>query len=115
MELARNTTWQTAMPMAKVDMQGLTTEERKAVLDETPMGAVLFFRGHEMMYLGSENGTYYVISAVGNIIDPMGSKNVQRISSVVINTLDTKRGNGNTWLDELTMIIVPFAERQTAE
>ena len=114
LELARNTTWQTAMPMAKVDMQGMTTEERKTVLDQTPMGAVLYFRGHEMMYLGSENGQYYVISSVGNIIDPMGSKNVQRISGIVINTLDTRRGNGNTWLDELTTVIVPFAEGQTA-
>ncbi len=115
LELARNTTWQTAMPMAKVDLQGMTTEERKAVLDETPMGAVLYFRGHEMMYLGCENGTYYVISAIGNIIDPMGSKNVQRISSVVINTLDTRRGNGNTWLDDLTTVIVPFEDGLTAE
>lgn len=115
LELARNTTWQTAMPMEKMDLQGMTTEERKAVLDTVPMGAILFFRGHEMMYLGSENGQYYVINSIGNIIDPMGSKNVQRISSIVVNTLDTRRGNGNTWLDELTTVIVPFGDMQTTE
>jgi cell wall-associated NlpC family hydrolase len=115
LELARNTTWQTAMPMEKMELQGMTTEERKVLLDTVPMGAILFFRGHEMMYLGTENGQYYVINSIGNIIDPMGSKNIQRISSIVVNTLDTRRGNGNTWLDELTTVIVPFGAMQMTE
>ena len=108
MELARNTTWQTAMPMAKIDMKLMAKEERIKMLEALPFGTILFFKGHEMMYLGSENGKFYVISAVGIIMHPENAGVRQRISSVVVNTLDTKRANGNTWLDELTVALVPY-------
>lgn len=108
LELARNTTWQSAMPMAKVDMQYMCREERISVLDALPAGSVLFFNGHEMMYLGSENGKYYVVSSVGTIMQPENPSLRQRIRSTVISTLDVKRANGNTWLDDLTVAMVPF-------
>lgn len=107
-ELARNTTWQTSMPMAKVDMKNMAKEERIKMLDGLTIGTILYISGHEMMYLGSDNGKYYVISAVGTIMQPENPKVRQRICSVAINTLDVKRANGNTWLDELTCAIVPY-------
>ena len=108
MELARNTTWQSSMPMAKINMQGMLKEERIRVLEGIPFGSILYFNGHEMMYLGAENGKYYVISAVGSMMQP-GSPSVrQRIRSFVVNTLEVKRANGNSWLDELTLAIVPY-------
>lgn len=108
LELARNTTWQTAMPMAKVDLRNMCREERVAVLDALPVGTILFFSGHEMLYLGKSSGNYYVISAVGSIMQP-GSESVkQRIRSVILNTLDIKRANGKTWMDELTDAVVPY-------
>jgi len=108
LELARNTTWQTAMPVAGVDMNGMCREERIAVIDALPLGSILYFKGHEMMYLGSENGRYYVISAVGSIMEPSGSGARQRMRSIVINTLDIKRANGLNWLDSLTYANVPY-------
>lgn len=108
LELARNTTWQSAMPMAKVDMQYMCREERISVLEALPAGSVLYFNGHEMMYLGSESGKYYVVSAVGSIMQPENPSVRQRIRSTVINTLEVKRGNGNTWLDDLTVALVPY-------
>ena len=108
LELARNTTWQSAMPMAKVDMQYMPREERMQFLDALPFGTVLFFNGHEMMYLGSQNGKYYVISSVGTIMKPEDASVRQRIRSTIINTLEVKRANGNTWLDELTVALVPY-------
>lgn len=108
LELARNTTWQTAMPMAKVDLRNMCREERMAMLDALPVGTILFFSGHEMLYLGESNGNYYVISAVGSIMQP-GSESVkQRIRSVILNTLDIKRANGKTWMDDLTDAVVPY-------
>ena len=107
-ELARNTTWQTSMPMAKVDMKNMAKEERIKILEGLPFGTILYFSGHEMMYLGANDGKYYVISAVGTIMQPENPSVRQRISSVAVNTLDTKRANGNTWLEELTTAIVPF-------
>ena len=108
MELARNTTWQTSMPMAKVDMQYMAKEEKIKFFDELPFGTILYFNGHEMMYLGEQNGKYYVISAVGSIMNPENSSVRQRIRSTIVNTLDVKRANGNTWFDEITVAIVPY-------
>ena len=107
-ELARNTTWQTSMPVAKVDMQYMAKEERIKFLNELPFGTILYFKGHEMMYLGTRNGKYYVISAVGTIMQPENPAVRQRIRSTIVNTLDVRRANGNTWFDELTVALVPY-------
>jgi len=107
LELARNTTWQQAMPMAKVDMTNMCLEEREDVMAALPLGSVLFFSGHEMLYLGSENGEDYVLSAVSKIKIP-GQSGTQRIRSVILNTLDIQRANGLTWLEALTAVNVPY-------
>lgn len=112
LELARNTVWQSEMPMAKNDMQYMCREERLRVLDSLPFGSILYFNGHEMMYFGSENGKYYVISAISSIMQPENPAARQRVRSIVINTLDIKRANGNSWLDDLNLALVPY---QTAE
>lgn len=108
LELARNTSWQAEMPVKKVDMTYMCLEERQMFLDALPFGSVLFFKGHEMMYLGKENGKYYVISAVGSILEPYDGESRQRIRSTIINTLDIKRANGNAWINELTAANVPY-------
>jgi hypothetical protein len=108
MELARNTTWQSSMPMAKVDMQYMAKEEKIKFFDALPFGTILYFNGHEMMYLGERNEKYYVISSVGTIMQPENPSVRQRIRSTIVNTLDVKRANGNTWFDELTVALVPY-------
>ena len=108
MELARNTTWQSSMPMAKVDMQYMAKEEKIKLFEALPFGTILYFSGHEMMYLGSSNGKYYVISAVGSMMQPENPSVRQRIRSTVINTLDVRRANGNTWFDEINLALVPY-------
>lgn len=107
-ELARNTTWQTSMPMAKVNMQYMAKEEKIKFFDALPFGTILYFSGHEMMYLGAREGKYYVISTVSSIMHPENPSIRQRIRSTVVNTLDIKRANGNTWFDELTVALVPY-------
>ena len=108
MELARNTTWQSSMPMAKVDMQYMAKEEKIRFFEALPFGTILYFSGHEMMYLGKRNEKYYVISSVGTIMQPENPAVRQRIRSTIVNTLDVKRANGNTWFDELTVALVPY-------
>lgn len=115
LELARNTSWQSMMPMAKIDMQYMCREERLSVLDKLPEGTVLYFNGHEMMYLGKRNDKYYVVSSLGTIMQPDNPAVRQRIRSVVVNTLDVKRANGNMWLDELTVALVPYLSAQSAD
>ena len=112
MELARNTTWQSEMPMAKVDMQYMAREERIKFLEALPFGSILYFNGHEMMYLGAKDGKYFVISAVGSIMNPTNPTVRQRIRSYIINSLEIKRTNGNTWLDDLTVALVPYFDEK---
>lgn len=112
LELARNTVWQTAMPMARSDMRYMCREERAELLDSLPIGSILYFNGHEMLYLGKENGKYYVVSSISTIMQPENPAVRQRIRSIVINTTDIKRASGNSWLDELTDALIPY---QTAE
>lgn len=115
LEIPRNTTWQSAMPAFRTELTDLDGEARKDVLDGLPAGTILFFRGHEMMYLGESDGLHYVISSVGSIMNPNG-EGIQRIRSVVINTLEeTIRGNGNSWLEDLNVAVEPWLPEAVGE
>ncbi|MBR4574557.1 MAG: SH3 domain-containing protein [Lachnospiraceae bacterium] len=107
LELPRNTTWQAAMPVERYDITEADDDEKKALLDTLSPGAILFFKGHEMLYLGHEEDRYYVISATSSMMYP-GTNDKARVRSVIINTLDVKRANGNTWLSDLYEAAVPY-------
>ena len=108
LELPRNTTWQAVMPALKTELGDLDLEAKAKALDGLPVGTILFFRGHEMMYLGEADGLHYVISDVGSIMAPGGEAR-ERIRGVVINTLEqTVRANGNTWLQDLNVAVQPW-------
>ena len=108
MEVARNTTWQQAMPVFKLNLTGLSAERKTAAIKALPLGATLYFSGHEMMYLGCVNDKLYVVSAVSSIMNPDVSGTRQRARDVMINTLDIKRANGNTWLQDLNAATVNY-------
>lgn len=111
LELPRNTTWQSAMPVLKYDISIADDEAKKELFDELPPGAIMFFKGHEMLFLGHVNDKYYVISSTSSMMYP-GSKDKARIRGVVINTLDEKRANGNTWIGDLYEVAVPYVENE---
>ena len=106
LEIGRNGTWQWDMNMEKIDMANMSVEEKMLILDELPLGAALQISGHEMMYLGKENGKYYVISTVSSIMSPDTGK-LLRTRGVIINTLDVKRANGQNWLQALKLAFMP--------
>ncbi len=108
LELARNTNWQQQMPVLQLNLNGLTDEQKTAAIRRLPLGATLFFSGHEMMYLGCVNDKLYVVSAVSSIMNPDADGRRQRARDVMINTLDVKRANGNTWLRSLIAADVPY-------
>ncbi len=107
LELPRNTTWQAAMPVEKYDIAEASDDEKKTLLDTLAPGAILFFKGHEMLYLGHKGDNYYVISSTSSMMYP-GTDDKARVRSVIINTLDVKRANGNTWLSDLYEAAVPY-------
>ena len=109
LELARNTTWQMNMPVCSYNLSGLDDAHKAAAIAQMPLGTVLFWGGHEMIYLGQENGKLYVISSLGSIGDVYGdSHNISQIKSVAINTLDMVRANRNSWLTTLTFANIPY-------
>ena len=101
LDVARNGNWQWCMNVAKIDMANMSTEEKCRILDKLPLGAALSFSGHEMMYLGKVDGKYYVYSTASKIADPADDTKVLRTRGVMINTLDVKRANGHTWMQDL--------------
>ncbi len=108
LRLPMNTTRQAAMPVAKLSVEGAPDELKKQVLDAMPPGAALFFKGHAMLYLGHVGDKYYVVSSVSSIKD-FAADGRLRVRGVVINTLDTKRMNGHTWLQDVHTVLLPYS------
>ena len=106
LHIGRNGNWQWNMSMEKIDMTNMSLEEKCLILDELPLGSALCFTGHEMLYLGKVDGKYYVVSTVSSIMSPdTGSR--LRTRDVMINTLDTKRASGQSWLGALNKAFTP--------
>lgn len=116
LNLPRNTTWQPAMPGRKTDLSdpALTEEAKLAMIRRMPAGTLLYFSGHTMIYIGSDNKsgqeTGYVISDTGSLADSPEGSAVRNMYSIVLNPLTVKRRNGNTWLKELTSAVLPISE-----
>ena len=113
LELARNTTWQMNLPVRSYDLSGLDDAHKAAAIAQMPLGTVLFWGGHEMLYLGQEGGNLYVISATGSIGNLFADAGTTQIKGVVINTLDMVRGNRNTWLHTITKANLPYIPEST--
>ena len=108
LDMPRNGTWQKLLKMIPgVEIAGYTLEEKEKLLDVLPMGTLLNFPGHQMMYLGKQAGEYYVVSTVSSLMSPW-SGNRQRTRCCQINKLDTKRANGKTWMEALNRVNIPW-------
>lgn len=109
LDIPRNTTWQALMPVQVDDIGDLSAEEKTNALKNTPMGAIIQFNGHEMIYLGESGGRLYTINDVSSLKNP---ENVQagvlRIRSVIVNDLTAIRPNGHTWFEDMNKVIVPW-------
>ena len=107
LDLPRNGNWQWPLSMPKMDVEDMPAEEKGALLDGLPFGALLDFPGHQMMYLGKVDGEYFCMSTVSSMMSPY-SGNRQRSRTVQINDLNIKRGNGLTWLQAINHIHIPW-------
>lgn len=117
-ELPRNTNWQRNIPSTAIDLKGKTDEEKQSFIEKLPAGALLYFSGHTMVYLGTENHVGYVISALGNVVDSVGPVVGLSQQTVTITPLTVRRGLGTTWLSNLETAVVfamPEPEETTTE
>ena len=107
--LPRNSRGQMAIPKMNKQLEGMSVEQREELLSNTNPGSIMGISGHVMLYLGRDNGQDYVISMLGsyipeNVTEDFGS-HIVSAQKVMINTLDVKRRNGNTWLQELISVV----------
>ena len=107
LDLPRNGNWQWPLAMPKADVEDLSQAEKEALLDTLPLGTLLDFPGHQMMYLGKVDGKYFCVSTVSSMMSPYTGGR-QRSRTVQINDLDVKRGNGKTWLEAVNHIHIPW-------
>ncbi len=107
LDLPRNGAWQWPLAMPKADTAYMATEEKLALLDALPLGTILNYPGHQMMYLGKADGKYYVVSAAGSYQRPDTGKR-QRTRVVQINDLDLKRADGKTWIQTINRLYYPW-------
>ena len=85
----------------------LSISEKKQILKVLEPGTLLYFPGHVMMYLGYENGNFYVINDVSRLVKE-GETMPVRVRSVIVNTLAVRRPNLRTWMEELTLALIPW-------
>ena len=105
LELPRNTTWQQNTPGKVKDLSKMSDTEKQKYLETVPVGSLLYFPGHTMMYIGSESGRGYAISATGSLSNSDGTLNVRKMYSVIINPLTARRGSGKTWLNCINSVL----------
>ena len=108
-EMPRNTSWQKKVPGTFIDVSALDDATKTGAIAGCLPGTPLYFPGHTMIYLGTVNGTCYVISALGSTSDSTGALDVKVQNSVAITSLYVRRRNGNTWLTSVDTIVVPWA------
>jgi hypothetical protein len=111
LEIARNTSWQAQMPTKNIVLSGMSDREKTDTIKELPLGTILIFNGHEMLYLGNEGDKLYVISSISSAVV---NGAYTRVRGGVINTLDITRGSGRTWLQELTNAVIPYYDPEHA-
>ena len=105
--IGRNSGDQATMPTTTYDMESMGIDEKKAVYEQLLPGAIVYFPGHIMLYLGEHEGEYYVISATGGLIPPTSeSGEIVSVQTCLITTLSTKRASGKTWFESVTKIKV---------
>lgn len=108
-EMPRNSRLQMNMVNVSENMSEMSEKDKEERINKAMPGDILGISGHVMLYLGEVNGKHYVISMLSSYVPETVteyfSESVEDISKVFINSLDVRRRNGNTWLQELIAIV----------
>ncbi|MCR5796296.1 MAG: SH3 domain-containing protein [Eubacterium sp.] len=110
-ELPRNTTWQAEIPSDNIVLENMKTDEKINAINSLEPGALLMFKGHITMYIGKAGDKQYVISDMGSAAEASNIEadiRVRSIYNVSVNSLDIRRRDGSTWLDNMKIAIRPW-------
>ena len=106
LKIGKNTRYQASMPIYNIDVKAMEADEKKGLLMKLPLGTLLIMNGHVVLFLGEEDGSFYVINNVSSANRPDGKG--RRIRSVIINSLDITNRNGEKWIELIDHMVVPF-------
>lgn len=99
-ELPRNASAQTAVAGARVDVSNYSDADKQALIVKQPVGTMLHFSGHIMIYLGEYRDKPYIIHQSFAFV-PKGETDTTEVSCVLVSDLEIKRKNGETFLSEI--------------
>lgn len=107
LDFPRNACEQEQIPGKLVKLSSLEPREKKVILDSLQPGALLFLKGHVLLYLGKDECRYYVIHA----LSALGMKTFKKVKKmevmrVVVSDLSLLRPNGQSFLQELTSALI---------
>ena len=113
LNIPRNTNWQQKIPGRRIELAGLTDEEKLDIIKKLPAGTILFFPGHIMLYTGCDRAAgedmAFVISDSGSLSDSTGELDVRSMYSIILNPLTVRRRAGTTWLENITAAVLPIS------
>lgn len=102
--LPRNASKQSAVAGKQVDVSTYSNQDKQALILRQPVGTLLAFPGHMMLYLGEYGGKPYVIHQIYSFI-PKEEATTTQVACVLLSDLEIKRRNsGETFLSELTTV-----------
>ena len=101
--LPRNTTGLREMKSETIDMEEMPDSDKENALDRVPAGSIICMQSHAALYLGKDQDEYYTISSAAAPI-PDGMEERVDVQSVVINDLNTKRKDNQTWLSHILAV-----------
>ncbi|MBR6308519.1 MAG: SH3 domain-containing protein [Lachnospiraceae bacterium] len=92
-----------------VDVTKMSVAEKIDILNDAPIGTLVFFPGHIMMYMGTVDGVPYCISSAGNFSTiENGTIVYKEVNTVILtNMADTKMADGRAWIESITKITIP--------
>ena len=104
MALGRNTTWQPKCAGIYYDTENLSHDERVDLIEDLESGALLFFPGHVMLYLGASQGDFYVLHSFYSYATEDGERQIAR--AIDVSPLSLRRyTTSETFLDSLTSVL----------
>lgn len=99
------------MAVKNVEYEDVSHKSPKAkaeLLQGAPIGTLLYFPEHIMLYLGTVDGVPYCVSAVGSIA-MAGMKTGDTINAdtvAITDMLNTTRASGTSWLESVEKIVI---------
>lgn len=100
-ELPRDADGQQAIPGHKTELHALSPRAKLRRLRELPLGAMLHFDGHVMLWMGIEQGEPKVLHALHSARQPIAEQGIG--GKVLITGLDLRRCDGGSFLEHVSL------------